>query len=146
MKRSIYTIQTLLEELKKTTPSFKEGQFFETLKSIYPKEEALKEKKTIEYEGKKFTKPLACSRKDKNNYLKEKSPITNFFKNNTKGDFLKVIKVNGSIAECINLSLNENIRDEFYKDDKIIITFNMIANGIIKQAKRKIDKYLNGGK
>lgn len=141
-KRAAYTIETLLEELKKNIPEFKVGQIFETLKSIYPKYNIPKEKRNIIYEGISFTKPFATCRKDKRNYIKENSPIINFFRNVTKGDFLQVIETEGFTAKCINLSLNEEIRNKFYSDDVIILNFNMIANGTVKQFKRKVDKYL----
>ena len=65
MKRSIYTLERLLEEVKSTTPSFKVGQLFETLKSIYPEVFIPRYKKNITYKGISFTKPLANSRKSK---------------------------------------------------------------------------------
>ena len=37
-RKSVYTIRSLLEELKKQFPGFRVNQIFETLKSIYPKE------------------------------------------------------------------------------------------------------------
>ena len=52
-----------------------------------------------------------------------------------------MIETDGRKAKCINLSLREEIRDEFYKDEYITISFEDIVNGTIKQVKRKIDKY-----
>lgn len=141
-KRSTYTIKTLLQELKKTTPIFKVGQIFETLKSIYPDTNLPRNKVDIKIDDTLFTKPLASSRKDKIKYIKENSPISNFFKNISKGDFLKVVELKDNNAICINLSLKEGIREKYYNNEKIIISFNMIANGTIKQFKRKVIKYL----
>lgn len=142
--RAAHTIKTLLEELKKSTPKFKTGQIFETLKSIYPSNKIPKKKRNIVFENISFTKPLASSGKDKRNYLKENSPIAKFFRNVTKGDFLEVVKINGYYAKCKNLSLTEEIRNKFYsnEDDLVVINFSMIANGTIKQFKRKVDNYL----
>ena len=146
--RSAYTIRTLLAELKDNFSKFEKDQIFETLKSIYPSDRISKTKRNITYKDKTFTKPLAVCRKDKNNILKEKSSLQDFFKNFTKGDFIKVIETDGKSATCINLSLSENIKERFYSDDEscIKITFDDMANGTIKQFKRKVDKYLNGGK
>jgi len=142
-KRAAHTIETLLEELKKIIPKFKVSQIFETLKSIYPKDNVPKEKRNIEYEGLSFTKPFATCRKDKRNYIKEDSPIAKFFRNTTKGDFLQVVETDGFTAKCINLSLIEEIKNKFYSDDIIAINYTMIADGTVKQFKRKVDKYLN---
>lgn len=142
-KRSSYTINTLLEELKKTTPKFKIGQIFETLKSIYPNTKTLsRDKIDIKLTKISFTKPLASSRKDKVKYIKEDSPLKDFFKNVTKGDFLQVVKIEKDYAKCINLSLKEDIVKKYYKEDEITISFDMIADGTIKQFKRKVVKYL----
>jgi len=116
-KRSKYTLQQLLDEVKQTTPSFYEGQIFET---------------------------LASSRKAKENFIKEGSPVKDFFKNTTKGDFLRVVETDGKVAKCINLSLKEDIREDYYSNDEdnIILDYFMIANGTVKHFKRKnVDKY-----
>jgi len=142
MKRSTYNIQQLLDEIKETIPFFKEGQIFETLKSIYPDVKVSREKKNISYKGIEFTKPLASNRKAKHFFLKEESPLKDFYKDITKGDFLQVIKVNNKKAYCINLSLKEDIREKFYKNDYVVLDYLMIANGIVKQYKRQnIKKY-----
>jgi hypothetical protein len=139
-ERTTHTVRALLEELKKTIPSFRKDQIFETLKSIYPKPEDLK--RNIVFEGISFTKPLASNRKDKRTYIKEDSPIASFFKETTRGDFLRVIETDGYNAVCVNLSLKDKVLKEFYTDEKIVITFDMLAEGYVKQVKRKIDKLL----
>jgi len=141
-KRSSYTITTLLEELKQKFPKFEINQIFETLKSIYPDSTISKKNKNIVLNENAFTKPLALNRKSKSFLIKQEN------KNLSKGDFLKVIKVekNGN-AKCINLSLYENIRKQYYNDNEtkyINLTFNDIANGNVRLMKRKIDKYLGG--
>lgn len=141
-KRSIYTIQTLLEELKEKIPSFAKEMIFETLKPIYPSVKVPKEKRNITYRDVCCTKPLAVDRKSKNKFIKEESPLADFFKNTTRGDFLKVIEIDDKKALCINLSIHEEIIDKFYKDELISVSFDMIADGTVKQVKRKIDKYL----
>lgn len=142
--KSIYTIRSLLEELKEKFPKFEENQIFETLKSIYPNEKVDKSKKNITIEGKTFTKPLATNRKDKNNLLKEGSVLANFFKNTSRGDFLRVVKTDGEKAKCINLSLLEEIKERFYSDEESLINLSIedLANGTVKPFKRKVDKYI----
>ena len=141
-KRSAHTIRTLLKELKESLPKFEKGQIFETLKSIYPNSNTPKEKKNIVLEGMTFTKPLALSRKDKTNLIKEESLMVGFFKNLSRGDFLKVVDVNGSIAKCINISLVESIANKFYKEDRITLSINELANGTTRLFRRKVSKYL----
>lgn len=144
MKRSVYTLEQLLEEIKSTTPSFKVGQLFETMKSIYPDVQVPRSKKNITHKGISFTKPLASSRKAKESFLKEESPLKDFFRNTGKGDFLQVVKVENKKAYCINLSLKESVREKHYKDEFVVIDYMLIANGTIKPFKRKsVDKYFN---
>lgn len=144
MKRSSYTLQQLLNEIKTTTPSFKVGQLFETLKSIYPDVKVPREKKNITYKGISFTKPLASSRKAKQTFIKEESPVAGFFRNTSRGDFLQVVKVEDKKAYCINLSLKEDITTIYYKNEYVVIDYMMIANGTIRPYRRKnIDKYFN---
>jgi hypothetical protein len=143
--RSAHTISSLLEDLKTKIPSFKEGQIFEIKKSIYPTEEVPKDKKNIEINENVFTKPLALSRKDKHNAVKEKSSLVDFFKNVSRGDFLKVVSVEGPEAKCVNLSLKEEIMKRFYSDDftkHITLRLEDIANGTAKPFSRKLNKYL----
>lgn len=141
-KRVAHTIGTLLEELKKDIPNFRNGQIFEILKSIYPDTKIPKEKRNVTYNNISFTKPLACDRKTKAKYSKEKSPVADFFKDTTRGDFLKIVETNGYSAKCINLSLKDSIREKFYRNEIVEINFNMVARGDIKQFRRKVSKYL----
>jgi hypothetical protein len=141
-KRSAYTIRSLLEELKEHFPKFENDQIFETLKSIYPDSEIPKEKKNIKLENVTFTKPLALSRKDKSNLIKEESKMVGFFKNLSRGDFLRVVEVEGNSARCINLSLNEDVAKKYYKDEVVTLTIEDVTNGTVKPYKRKINKYL----
>lgn len=144
-KRSAYTIHALLEELKEKVPHFEEGQVFETIKSIYPDSNISKKNKNISFQENEFTKPLALSHRDKNILLKENSPMVHFFRNFSRGDFLKVISVKNDTAKCINLTLTEKAKKIYYNDSEtnyIGITFQDIATGNVRLTKRKIDKYL----
>lgn len=143
--RAKHTLKSLLEELKINYPSFEEGQIFEILKSIYPDSSINKENKIIFLNSKEFTKPLAVSRRDKAVMLKEGNEMLSFFRNTTKGDFIKIVEVKDEKAKCVNLSLKESIKEKYYKDKDtkyINISFDDIANGNLKLIKRKIDKYL----
>ena len=141
-KRSTYTLRTLLEELKEKLPDLQKGQIFETLKSIYPDSEIPKEKKNISIGNSTFTKPLALSKKDKSLLVKEESKMVGFFKNLTRGDFLKVIEVDGSKVKCINLSLKEDVLKKYYKEESILLGIEELANGTVKLFKRKVSKFL----
>ncbi len=140
-KRSLYTIQTLLDELKENLPAFKKGLIFETHKSIFPVAETSKEKRNITFREVSFTKPLACNKKDKEKYIKENSPAANLFQEVTRGDFLIIEKIENSVAYCKNLSLKEDIVQRFYKDELIPITHNDVVTCKVKIYRRKIAKF-----
>jgi len=142
--RSAYTLRTLLEELKQKIPQFEKGQIFETVKSIYPSSEVAKEKKNIKLEGRTLTKPLALSRKDKSTLIKDQSDLVSFFKNLSRGDFLMVDEAEGNSAKCVNLSLNEEIIKKYYKDEKVTLTLEDLANGTVRLYRRKISKFVGG--
>ena len=101
-----------------------------------------KEKRNIKLEERVFTKPLALSRKDKSNLIKEESKMVGFFKNFSRGDFLRIVDVSGNQANCENLSLKEEISKKYYKDDRISLTIEDVANGTVRLFRRKVSKYL----
>jgi len=138
-----YTLQSLLDELKENISPFKEGMIFETIKSIYPDSKVSKMNKNILINGKRVTKPLASNRKAKNQFVKENSVIKDFFSEMTRGDFLKVVKIENKVAKCINMSLKEDIVNKYYLNEVIDIDLNMIVDGYVKQYKRKVDKFFN---
>jgi hypothetical protein len=135
------TLQDLLDEAKKKLPEFKEGQYFEALRSIYPEKNP---DKNIEIDGKRFTKPLAVDKKTKREFSKNNSPFNEFFKNKKKGDLLKIIEVNGEIAKCENVSLNEEFKKKYYENHYIFISYKDLIEGTIKRVYKNIDKYVNG--
>jgi hypothetical protein len=145
-KRSTYTINTLLEELKERFPRFEKNQIFEIVKSVYPDSSIPKEKRNISFNGKVFTKPLGVSRRDKSVLVKENDKMTSFFKNLSRGDFIQVVETDGQTAKCVNLSLKEDVKQKYYNDDVscITLTFEDVANGTVRQFKRKVDKYIGG--
>lgn len=141
-----YTLFELLEEIKKQTPKFEKGQYFEVLKSIYPDMSIGENVKNIVIEeGKKVTKPLACSSKAKKEFEKDKSLFCEFFKDNTRGDFLEIVETDGYNAVCINKSLKEEIVDKFYTNKSIRfinIKFEDVVIGNVKRVYRGINKYI----
>jgi hypothetical protein len=141
-----YTLSELLEEIKKQTPKFEKGQFFEVLKPLYPDVSIGENVKNISFDGeKKATKPLACSSKSKREFEKDNSPFCEFFKDNTRGDFLEIIETDGYNAVCINRSLKNEIIQEHYNDKSmrlINIKFEDIVVGNVKRVYRGINKYI----
>lgn len=135
------TLREILDEAKKNLPKFKEGQFFETLKSIYPIEES-KEKRNIIINGKLVTKPSAVDKKTKREFVKHNSPLKNFFNNKTKGDILQIVEVKNDVAKCINLSINEEIKEKYFKNHFIFINYEDVVNGTLRAVKKNIDKYI----
>lgn len=143
-KRSSRTIQSILNELKEGLPAFKKGMVLETLSTFFPDENKPRSEKNIEInENISFTKPLACSKKDKEKYEKEHSPISEFHEEKTRGDFLRVVKINKEkgIAYCQNVSLKESIRNKYYQNEIIPITYDDIVSGKVKIYRRKIEKF-----
>jgi len=143
--RTSTTINQILKELKEELPSFKKGMIFETLLTFFPSEDKPRKEKNLEIKEQEFTKPLACSRKDKEKYIKEESPIAEFHQETTRGDFLRAVKINKDkgIAYCENVSLKESIKSKYYNDELIPITYDDIISGKVKIYRRKIDKFFN---
>lgn len=135
------TLQDLLEEAKKNLPELKEGQYFETLRPIYPN----KGDKNIELEGHILTKPLAVDKKSKREFSKYNSPFKDFFKNKKKGDLLKILEVVGDYAKCENVSLDEEFKKKYYENNYIFVSYKDIVEGTIKRVYKNIDRYVNGG-
>jgi TusA-related sulfurtransferase len=145
MKKDVYTLNSLLDEIKKETPKLNEGDFLEVLKSIYPSDNIGGNKKNVELpEGHRATLPLACSGKSKREFKKHNPYFFRMFKDNTRGDFLEIIETDGYTAKCINRSIKEEYLNEYYEDDmKIIeVKFEDILNGSIKKVYRGIKKYI----
>lgn len=142
-RRSRHTINTLLTEMKQGIPALKKGMIFETMKSVFPANDIPREKKNITLEGTSFTKPMACNAKDKEKYIKEESPVASFFAEHNRGDFLKAVKVENDTAYCINISLKEEIREEYYKEELIPISYLDIANNTYRIYRRNIQKFFD---
>jgi hypothetical protein len=141
----MYTLGALLEELRSQHPKFEVGQFFEVHKSIYPSNIISSKNKNVLIEGKILTLPLACSQKAKRQFKKDKSPFLNFSKDNTRGDFLEIIEIDGNTAKCINRSLSEEIQQKYYisNDVKYInITFEDVLDNTVSRVYRGIKKFI----
>lgn len=143
-QRSTYTLRLLLEDLKKDLPAFKVGQVYEVLKSFYPTVTTKRDKKNIVLEGVEMTKPLAVNKKAKELFLKDKSPLCEFYKDFKRGDYIEVIKIENGKAYCINRTLKEDILEKYYAEQYIEIDYEDILNGAIRQVKRNAKKILGG--
>lgn len=138
MSEPIYTFSSLLEEIKSDYTSFREGQIYETIKPIY----SSSIDRHIILEGKKITKPLALSKKNKNTFKRENSPLIEFYDEYKKGDFLKVIGIEDNKAKCINMSLKEEIKNKYYKEEYIYLTIENVILGDVKIVQRGVSKYI----
>jgi len=150
MSRKKMMLKALLEEVKKDfLIDLEVGQFFETINTVFPKEEVPKEERNILVEESVFaTKPLACSRKTKQEFIKKSSPFSGWFKNPKKGDLLEVVEVlpDGS-GIFVNKSINEEIAKKQYSTENLkFIHFGKldIIEGKIKRIYRNLNKFLQG--
>lgn len=140
------TLGQLLEEVKQNTPKIEVGQYFETLKTFFPSKELSEEAALISYKGKKATKPLATSLKNKKEYVKDNHPFKDFYKDYSKGDILEVVEIKDNKIKCVNQSIKDSIIKEHYNTPEmkyIYISFNDILNGNIKRVYRGIKKIIN---
>lgn len=150
MSRKKILLKNLLEEARKDfLIDLEEGQFFETIITVFPSEKIPKEDKNFLIEGGVFaTKPLACCRKTKQEFIKENSPFSGWFKNPNKGDLLEVVKIlEDGTGVFINRSIKENIIKEQYENKKIkFIHFGKldILEGKIKRIYRNLGRFLEG--
>lgn len=142
--RKSYTLKELLAEIKSEKTGFEVGHFYEVKKSYYPNSRIKKDVKNIIVEGKEVTLPLACSSKSKRGFSKDGMLFETFFKNITRGDFLKIIETDGIKATCVNKSLKEDIFGEYYNEElkHIIISHEDILSGCVKRVYRGINKYI----
>ena len=110
------TINKILKKLSSTLPFAEEGDILETQKTLYPKASIPREEKNIIVESVEMTPPLACSKEWKKLMLKEKALLCQIYKDFSRGDLLKVKKVNGSKIIVENLSIEEEFRKPFEID------------------------------
>ena len=135
-----YTLKEILEDIK--IPDFKVGQFFEIKQSVFPDSSYPRDKKNLTFDQTSFTKPLASSKKDKEHYFKDKSPMADFYFNDKKGDVVEVVAIENGKAKCLNRSMKKEYADKYYKDDYVFITKEMLIEGEVKLIIRNAKKYL----
>jgi len=138
MDNPIYNFSSLLEEIKEEYTSLKEDQVYETLKPFYSS--AID--RHIILEGKKITKPLAVSKKNKNTFKRDKSPLVEFYNDIKKGDYLKIIEIKDKVGKCVNISLKEEIADKYYKEEYVYLTIENVILGDVKLVQRGASKIL----
>ena len=114
------TINKILQKLSKELPIAEEGDLLETQKTLYPLGSLPREEKNIIINSTEVTPPLACSKEWKNLMEKEKAPLCQIYKDVSRGDILKVKKIEGCSLIVENLSIDEEFRKDF-KIDKIEI-------------------------
>lgn len=114
------TINKILQRLSKELPIAEEGDLLETQKTLYPAGNLLREDKNIIINSMEVTPPLACSKEWKKLLEKEKAPLCQIYKDFTRGDILKVKKIEDGYLIVENLSIDEEFKKEF-KIDKIEI-------------------------
>jgi len=131
---------SLLEEIKEEILDLKEGQFLETIRSIYPSTDTPRGEKNILIKNKELTKPLALSKKDKKRALTENSPVYDFYKEKKRGDILRIKSINGDKLICENLSFEDDIKDKFYKDIEVHLTLNDLVEGNVKRLFKGVHK------
>lgn len=134
------TLRSILASVKKP---FAVGQIYETIKSLYPEYES--KNKNITINNFTFTKPLASSYKSKKKYLKENSILKTFYTEYNKGDMLYIIEVKDDIAYCKNMSLNEEVKNLYYKDEIVKIKYEDIFFGNVKLLKQMKGNRYNKG-
>ena len=114
------TINKILQRLSKELPIAEEGDLLETQKTLYPAANLLREDKNIIINSMEITPPLACSKEWKKLLEKEKAPLCQIYKDFTRGDILKLKKIEDGYLIVENLSIDEEFKKEF-KIDKIEI-------------------------
>ena len=131
------TINKILQRLSKELPIAEVGDLLETQKTLYPLGSLPREDKNIIIDSMEVTPPLACSQEWKKLLLKEKAPLCQIYKDMTRGDILRVKRIDkyGLIVE--NLSIDDEFRKEF-KIDKMEIAkknFSLIRRKSIEIAR-----------
>lgn len=125
------TINSILKRLEQEmVPSITTQDIIETISTLYPATEHLKENNIVINET-VMTTPLATSQEIKSLLVKENSPMLEIYKELERGDVLKVLEINNSEILVENLSIKEEYRKPF-KINKIDI-----AKGNFNVVKRK---------
>jgi hypothetical protein len=107
------TINKILQRLSKELPIAEEGDLLETQKTIYPPTSVSREDKNIIIDSIEVTPPLACSQEWKKLLRKEKAPLCQIYKDLSRGDILRVKRVEEGNLVVENLSIDDEFRKEF---------------------------------
>lgn len=107
------TINQILQRLSKELPIAEVGDLLETQKTVYPLGSLPREEKNIVIESMEVTPPLACSKEWKKLLEKEKAPLRQIYKDMTRGDILRVKRVEDGYLVVENLSIDDEFRKDF---------------------------------
>lgn len=136
------TLEKLLAEMRENVPIIKVGDVIETIKTAYPSSNVLKKEKNIIIEGIEMTRPLVCSKQTKKMFIKEKSPLVELFIETSRGDLLKVFKIEKNKVYCENLSIKNSFKQNNIKTSLIIDKVD-ILRGSFKLVQRGVSKITN---
>lgn len=140
------TLEKLLNEAKERIGKIEKGQVYETMVSIYPKDNVPSSEKNVIVNDVKMTLPLASSSRAKREYNKSGCSLKEIFKEGAKGDYLLVEDVAGDDIICRNISISKDKYDTLYKYPsmkKVTITKDDIVNGNVKRVYRGYKTHLD---
>ena len=142
MNQAATTLEKLLNEMSENIPIIKDGDIFETIKTLYPNHNIPKNEKNIMIEGVEMTYPIATSKKTKKVFIKEKSPLLEMFNELTRGDLLKVVSISKNKIICENISVKKEIQGNNIKNIIVIDKLD-ILRGDYKLVQRGRTKLTN---
>lgn len=142
MNQAATTLEKLLNEMSENIPIIKDGDIFETIKTLYPNHNIPKNEKNIMIEGVEMTYPIATSKKTKKVFIKEKSPLLEMFNELTRGDLLKVVSISKNKIICENISVKKEVQGNNIKNIIVIDKLD-ILRGDYKLVQRGRTKLTN---
>ena len=114
------TINSILKRLEtEMVPAISEQDIIETISTLYPASDHLKENNIVINET-VMTTPLATSQEIKSLLQKDNSPMLEIYKELERGDVLKVLEINNSEIMVENLSIKEEYRKGYMIGNKVI--------------------------
>lgn len=145
MKQSYITLEKLLNEMSENIPLIKEGDIFETIKTLYPSYVISKKDKNIIIEGIEMTYPIASSKKTKKTFIREKSPLLEIYNELSRGDLLIVKSITNNRIICENISVREKVGDTKINNTFCITKLDILQGNykLVQRGKKKLTGLLN---